>query len=82
MLSGRALVIAAGIFAVLWVAIDSGIVPREDPGGTTPALGILGIVFGISALVMHYGGQPRRVPLLVGTSLGTLGYCAWRLLAL
>lgn len=81
MLSPRALAIALGIFAVLWLALDSGLVPREDPGGTTAALGILGLVFGASALVMHFGGQPQRVPLLVGTSLGTLGYCAMRVFA-
>lgn len=82
MLSARALAIAIGVVLVLWVALDSGIVPREEPpSGLTPALGILGGVFGMSALVMHLGGQPQRVPLLVGMALGTLGYCAFRLLA-
>lgn len=78
MLSGRAVAIAVGVLVVLWLALDSGLVPREDPGGTTPALGVLGVVFGLSAFVMHAGGQPQRVPLLVGMSLGTLGYCAFR----
>lgn len=78
MLSTRAIGIAVGILVVLWIALDSGLVPREDPGGTTPALGILGVVFGVSAFIMHAGGQPQRVPLLVGASLGTLGYCALR----
>jgi hypothetical protein len=78
MLSTRAIGIAVGILVVLWIALDSGLVPREDPGGTTPALGILGVVFGVSAFIMHAGGQPQRVPLLVGASLGTLTYCALR----
>jgi hypothetical protein len=82
MLSARALAIAVGVLLVLWVALDSGIVPRDDPGGLTPALGILGAVFGLSALVMHFGGQPQRVPLLTGMALGTLGYCAYRVFAL
>lgn len=83
MVSARALAIAIGIVLVLWLALDSGLVNREPaPPGTTVALGILGTVFALSAFVMHAGGQPQRVPLLVGTALGTLGYCAFRVFGL
>ena len=71
MLSGRALTIAVAVFAVLWIALDSGWMSATPaPAGTSVALGMLAAVFGIGAWVMRAGGQPSRVPLLVGMAVG------------
>lgn len=75
MLSGRALAIALAVAAVLWLALDSGLVSsRPALPGTSGALATLAIVFGIGAWVMQQGGQLQRVPLLVGMALGVGAY--------
>jgi len=44
------------------------------PPGTSLSLGMLAAVFGVGAFVMQQGGQPQRVPMLVGMALATGGY--------
>jgi len=79
MITGRAGVIAVAVFTALWIALDSGFMTREPaPGGTSLALGMLAAVFGVGAWVMRAGGQPARVPLLVGMALGTGAYALLR----
>jgi hypothetical protein len=79
MITGRAGAIALGVFTVLWIALDSGWMAREPaPPGTSVALGMLAVVFGIGAWVMRTGGQPARVPLLVGMALGAGAYALLR----
>lgn len=79
MLSGRAIGVAVAVFAVLWLALDSGWLTAEPaPPGTSLSLGMLAAVFGIGAFVMQQGGQPQRVPLLVGMALATGGYALLR----
>jgi hypothetical protein len=75
MLSGRALAIALAVLAVLWAAFALRSV-SSDPALPDPStsLGVLAVVFGIGAWVMHAGGRPERVPLLVGTALGCAAY--------
>jgi hypothetical protein len=81
MVSGRALVIAAAVVAVLWLALDSGWLTAEPAlPGTSTALGMLAVVFGIGAGVMRAGGQMHRVPLLVGVALGAAAYAILRAL--
>ena len=80
MLSGRALAIALAVFTVLWLMLDSGYAAAEPaPGGTSVALGMLAAVFGVGAVVMRAGGQPQRVPLLVGMALGVGAYALLRI---
>ena len=75
MLSGRAATIAVAVYAVLWIALDSGWMSATPaPPGTSVALGMLAAVFGTGAWVMRAGGQLARVPLLVGMALGTGAY--------
>jgi hypothetical protein len=79
MLSGRAVTIAVAVFAVLWIALDSGWMSATPaPAGTSVALGMLAAVFGIGAWVMQAGGQASRVPLLVGMALGAGAYALVR----
>jgi hypothetical protein len=71
----RSVVIAVAVAFVLWFAIDSGQLTTEPAQpGTSAALGMLAGVFGAGAVVMRAGGQPRRVPLLLGMALGTGAY--------
>ena len=71
----RSLVIAVAVAAVLWLALDSGRMTADPaPPGTSAALGMLALVFGVGAVVMRAGGQAQRVPLLVGVALGTGAY--------
>jgi hypothetical protein len=80
---GRALTVAVAVFAVLWLALDSAWLSAEPaPPGTSVALAMLAGVFGIGAWVMHAGGQPRRVPLLVGMAMGAGAYALVRGLGL
>jgi len=73
--STRSLVIAVAVAAVLWLALDSGRLSAEPAQpGTSAALGMLALVFGVGAFVMRAGGQQQRVPLLVGMALGTGAY--------
>lgn len=82
MLAGRAAAVAVAVFAVLWLALDSGRLTTEPaPPGTSLALGMLAAVFGVGAWVMQAGGQLQRVPLLSGMALGTGAYAAVRWLA-
>ncbi|HKA30352.1 MAG TPA: hypothetical protein VKH82_13300 [Candidatus Binatia bacterium] len=75
MSSTRSLVIAVAVAAVLWLALDSGRLSAEPAQpGTSAALGMLALVFGVGAFVMRAGGQQQRVPLLVGMALGTGAY--------
>jgi hypothetical protein len=78
---GRVAAIAAGVFAVLWLAFDAGLTSAGPPAGISPALLALAGVFGCGAWVMQKGGQPDRVPLLVGLSAGAGSYALLRLLA-
>jgi len=79
MLSPRAIAVAVAVFAVLWLALDSGLLTSEPaPPGTSVSLGMLGAVFGGGAFVMQQGGQTQRVPMLVGMALGTGGYALVR----
>jgi hypothetical protein len=82
MLSGRSLVIAVAVVAVLWLMLDSRLlsdVPAQP--GTSLALGMLAVVFGVGAWVMRAGGQVARVPLLVGVALGAGAYAIFHALA-
>jgi hypothetical protein len=79
MFSARALTIALAVFGVLWLMLDSGLAAAEPaPAGTSVALAMLAGVFGVGALVMQTGGQPQRVPLLVGMALGVGAYALVR----
>jgi hypothetical protein len=79
----RSVVIAVAVAAVLWFAIDSGWLTTEPAQpGTSAALGMLAVVFGAGAVVMRAGGQPGRVPLLLGMALGTGAYALIHALAL
>jgi hypothetical protein len=79
MLSARAGTIALAVFVVLWIALDSGWMSAAPaPPGTSIALGMLAVVFGVGAWVMHAGGQAPRVPLLVGMALGAGAYALAR----
>ena len=78
---GRVAAIAAVVFAVLWLAFDAGLTSAGAPAGISPALLALAGVFGCGAWVMQKGGQPDRVPLLVGLSAGAGSYALLRLLA-
>jgi hypothetical protein len=79
MLSSRAIAVAVAVFAVLWLALDSGLLTSEPaPPGTSVSLGMLAAVFGGGAFVMQQGGQTQRVPMLVGMALGTGGYALVR----
>jgi hypothetical protein len=78
---GRVAAIAAAVFAVLWLAFDAGLTSAGAPAGISPALLALAGVFGCGAWVMQKGGQPDRVPLLVGLSAGAGSYALLRLLA-
>jgi hypothetical protein len=70
MVSGRALAVALAVLAVLWLSLDSGLRSEPPLPGTYVALGILAVLFAASAWIMHAGGRPERVPLLVGLALG------------
>ena len=78
---GRVAAIAAAVFAVLWLAFDANLTSAGAPAGLSPALLALAGVFGCGAWVMQKGGQPDRVPLLVGLCLGAGSYALLRLLA-
>jgi len=78
---GRVAAIAAAVFAVLWLAFDAGLTSAGAPAGISPALLALAGVFACGAWVMQKGGQPDRVPLLAGLSLGAGSYALLRLLA-
>jgi hypothetical protein len=83
MLSARSVIIALAVMAVLWLALDSGVLTTEPAlPGTSLALGMLAVVFGVGAWVMEAGGQVGRVPLLIGMALGAGGYAMIRALAL
>jgi hypothetical protein len=76
---GRALTVAGAVFAVLWLALDSAWLSAEPaPAGTSLSLAMLAGVFALGAWVMHAGGQPRRVPLLVGLAIGVGAYALAR----
>jgi drug/metabolite transporter (DMT)-like permease len=78
----RVLAIAAAVATVLYAAFDAGLGPAdESPVGTSSALLALAGVFACGAWVMRVGGQPERVPLLVGLALGAGGYAVARLVA-
>jgi hypothetical protein len=78
---GRVAAIAAAVFAILWLAFDAGLSSAGAPAGLSAALLALAGVFGCGAWVMQKGGQPARVPLLVGLCLGVGGYALLRLFA-
>jgi hypothetical protein len=77
---GRVAAVAGAVCAVFWLAFDSGLSSAGAPSGISPALLALAGVFGCGAWVMQKGGQPDRVPLLVGLCLGAGGYALLRLL--
>ncbi len=81
MLTSRALMVAVAALAVFWFAFDSGYVNTEPaPPGRLVALGILGLVFTVSASVMHAAGENKRVPLIFGLALGLGTYVLMRTL--
>jgi hypothetical protein len=80
MITGRALAVAMAVLAVLWFALDSGISSQPPVPGTSTALAILAVVFAMGAFVMHAGGRPERVPLLIGLALGLGTYLLVRAL--
>ena len=70
---------AAAAVLLFWLAFDSRILTAEPPPpGLSAALGVLGGIFGLGAVVMPRGGQPERVPLLAGMSAGLVGYAVVR----
>lgn len=77
----RALLVALGVTAVLFVMLDSGAVsPEPVPKSTSVSLGVLAALFAAGAWGMQVGGRRERVPLLAGLSLGVGSYALLRLL--
>jgi len=77
----RALAVAVGVAAVLFVMLDSGAVGAEPaPAAMSVSLGVLATIFGAGAGAMQVGGRPERAPLLAGLALGAGGYAVLRLL--
>jgi hypothetical protein len=78
---GRVAAIAAAVATVCWLAFDARTLdPSESPLAVSSALLALAGVFACGAWVMRVGGQPERVPLLTGLSIGAGGYAVVRLL--
>ena len=83
MARARSLAVAVAVAAVLYLALDSGVVTSEPaPPGTSVALAVLATIFGLGAWVMQKGGQPERVPLLAGLAVGLGAYAVLRIVAL
>lgn len=78
--SPRALAVALAALVVFWLAFDSGMVSQEPPvPGRSVALAILGVVFGLAAVVMQKGGSDsKRIPLFFGLALGIGTYLLMR----
>lgn len=77
----RALAVAIGVAAVLFVMLDSGAVSAEPvPAAMSVSLGVLAAIFAAGAWAMQVGGRPERAPLLAGLALGVGGYALVRLL--
>jgi len=80
--TGRVLAVAVAVFAVLWLALDSGWMSAAPaPPGTSVALGMLAAVFAVGAWMMQAGGRTGRVPMLVGMALGVGAYALVRAVA-
>lgn len=78
--AARIAAIGVGVVGVLYALLDSGVAtPEAAPRETSVALGILGLLFGTGAWVMHAGGRPERSPLLAGLSGGLVVYAVARL---
>jgi hypothetical protein len=76
----RVLGVAAGVFGVCYLMLDSGAFnPERAPAVTSVSLGILTLVFGVSAWAMQVGGRRQRAPLLAGLALGLGVYAVARL---
>ncbi len=74
--------VGGAVAAVLYVILDSGVVPRETPPpGISVALCMLAAIFALGAGVMWAGGQRERTPLLAGLALGVGGYAILRMVA-
>lgn len=77
---GRVGAIAGALVALLWASLDSGLVnPGGAPPGASASLGVLAVLFGVSAGVMQLGGRPERAPFLAGLSIGAATYAILRL---
>ena len=71
---------AAGVAAVLWLMLDSGVMtPERAARATSAALVMLAALFGVGAWATSIGGQRERSPLLAGLALGVGGYALLRL---
>jgi len=77
----RALLVAVGVVAVLFVMLDSGAVNAEPaPAAVSVSLGTLAVLFAAGAWAMQVGGRRERVPLLAGLAAGAGVYAVVRLL--
>lgn len=77
----RALLVALGVTAVLFVMLDSGAVSADPiPGSMSVSLGVLAALFAAGAWGMQVGGRHERVPLLAGLAAGVGSYALLRLL--
>ena len=82
MKTGRIVASALGVGALLWLMLDSGKVsPDPAPAGMSASLAALGVLFGLGAVVMQFGGRPERAPLLAGLAAGVGGYALLRVIA-
>ena len=77
----RVIATAIAVAAVLYLALDSGLMTSEPAAPVLSAsLGGLALLFGLGAWATRVGGQPERSPLLAGLAIGLGGYAILRLL--
>jgi len=71
---------ALAVMAVLWFALDSGLLSAvPTPRAASASLLTLALLFGLGGWAMQAGGRGERSPLLVALSLGVGCYALLRL---
>jgi ABC-type nickel/cobalt efflux system permease component RcnA len=76
----RSAAVAVVVAGLLYLMLDSGtMTPERAAPLTSLSLGALALLFGVGGWAMKVGGQPERVPLLVGLAVGIGGYALARL---